>query len=122
MKTGAELIAEERERQIAQEGWTPEHDDGHKDESLARAACAYAYPTGGAVFRHAGLTVMLERQWFWPWPIEQFKGKHGLDAKLQTKEQRETGRIRDLVKAGALIAAEIDRLQRQTPPAAPARE
>ena len=35
-------IARERERQIAQEGWTPEHDDGHVHGELAAAASCYA--------------------------------------------------------------------------------
>jgi hypothetical protein len=38
MKTGMELIADERKRQIDQEGWTAEHDDGHDGRELARAA------------------------------------------------------------------------------------
>ena len=32
------LIAAERERQVAGEGWTPEHDDAHADGSLGFAA------------------------------------------------------------------------------------
>lgn len=42
MKTGIELIAEERERQITKEGWTPEHDAEHKNGELANAAAVYA--------------------------------------------------------------------------------
>ena len=41
-KTGAELIAAERQRQVEQEGWTPEHDDEHADGALAQAAGCYA--------------------------------------------------------------------------------
>lgn len=114
MKNAIQLVEEERQRQISQEGWTPEHDDTHKDGSLARAACAYAWPIGGSIFSERGLTITMERQWFWPWPIEQFKGRHGFEAELQTKEQRESSRLRDLVKAGALVVAEIERLQRQS--------
>ena len=44
MKTGIDLIAEERQRQISVEGWTPQHDDTHTDNSLAKAAACYAMP------------------------------------------------------------------------------
>ncbi len=37
MKTGIELIAEERQRQIDQEGYTPDHDDEQDDTSGAAA-------------------------------------------------------------------------------------
>ena len=43
-ETGAKLIAAERQRQIEQEGWTPEHDAEHAGEGLALAACSYAVP------------------------------------------------------------------------------
>lgn len=39
--TGADLIAAERQRQIEQEGWTPEHDREHGANRLLRAAAAY---------------------------------------------------------------------------------
>jgi hypothetical protein len=39
--TGIELIAAERQRQQAVEGWTPEHDRHHSGGELARAATAY---------------------------------------------------------------------------------
>lgn len=84
--TGAERIAAERQRQIEEEGWTPEHDDGHDGGSLAGAAAAYTLanePLGASL---------------WPW--ERSSWKPGTD------------RIRQLEKAGALIAAEIDRLLR----------
>lgn len=82
MKTGVELITEERQRQIDVEGWSAEHDDkNNNDVSLSGAAAAY-------------LTNDID---FWPWDEEWYKP---------------TSRVRDLVKAGALIAAEIDRLNR----------
>ena len=83
---GADLIKQERERQIYGEGWTKEHDDKHVNNELALAAACYAVPD---VFS----------QGYWPptWDLNWYKS---------------TTRIRDLVKAGALIAAEIDRLRR----------
>lgn len=96
---GVELIAAERERQIAVEGWTPEHDDEHDNGEMASAAVAYA----GAPGRwdpsecRAG-TAGARTPLGWPWDPKWWKPTG--DA------------VRDLAKAGALIAAEIDRLQR----------
>ncbi len=87
MKTGTELIAAERERQITAEGWTPEHDDSHVLKELVYAAICYASKAAGKPFASVG----------WPWPS-------------WWKPSRDP--VRNLVKAGALIAAEIDRLQR----------
>ena len=95
MKTGIELIAEERERQIKEEGWTPEHDDFHKNEELANAAVAYAIPDNRQIIKRE----------IWPFACGWFKPN--------TYPRNKAGRIRELVKAGALIAAEIDRLSRE---------
>lgn len=103
---GAELIAAERQRQIDAEGWTPEHDDGHVRGEIARAAAVYALPADAreripGVFGQWVHGPMYEDVWrdgLWPWP-GWFK-------------PTPNDRVRELVKAGALIAAEIDRLQR----------
>mgnify|MGYP001338024131 CR=1 FL=1 len=92
MKTGIELIAEERKRQVEKEGWSSEHDDKHSYSELARAAACYAIPSW---FTHSRRMVFS----IWPFEPEFFK---------RTADNR----VRDLVKAGALIAAEIDRLNR----------
>lgn len=89
MKTGIELIAEERERQKQIEGWTPEHDDAHEAEEMLQAAICYC--------GHAASYEMNLSDVPWPWAQEWWKPSNP---------------IRDLTKAGALIAAEIDRLQR----------
>ena len=89
---GTELIAQERQRQIEVEGWTPEHDDEHDCGEMAAAGASYA------LFDPS----MLEGDWepsFWPWDKKWWKPSEY--------------QIRNLVKAGALIAAEIDRLQRK---------
>lgn len=91
--TGIELIAAERQRQIEQEGWTPEHDDQHRLGELAIAAACYAIPPS---LRLAAKFIGR----FWPWDMKWWK---------PTPEDRK----RELVKASALIAAEIDRLQRK---------
>ena len=87
-------VLAERQRQISAEGWTPEHDDAHEEGSLACAAGCYAI--------HAGLPdeARVPKGWApqdWPWGAEWWKPKD---------------RRSDLVRAGALILAEIERLDR----------
>ena len=86
---GAALIAEERARQIGAEGWSAEHDDEqHWHGELAlRAAELAVIGTGEEV------TTSVRDEW-------------GLVAKHRGE------RVRQLTIAGALIAAEIDRLLR----------
>lgn len=86
--TGIELIAAERQRQVTVEGWTPEHDDEHMASEMARAAACYALPDGYDA-----------RYDLWPWDGYWWK-------------PAPCNRIHELAKAGALIAAEIDRLTR----------
>lgn len=94
MKTGIELITEERDRQVSKEGWTPEHDDEHVYGELAAAAIVYASP-----FTSIRAKSMLSDDHVCdPWPDDW--------------EYKPKSRIENLVRAGALIAAEIDRLQR----------
>lgn len=83
--TGIELIANERQRQVEVEGWTLGHDDEHDLEQLVDAAEAYLCWDD------------VPKPMAWPWDEESWKP---------------TTRIQNLAKAGALIAAEIDRLQR----------
>lgn len=100
MKTGIELIAAERARQISVEGWTAEHDDNHSRQELALAAATYATPSP---CRRIGPAAMMQAHCVpdtWPWSAQWWKPKHD-------------DRVRELVKAGALIVAEIDRLQRE---------
>ena len=96
MKTGIELIAEERQRQINVEGWTKEHDAKHDDGELANAAAYYALTDELISFMDAdwGNDMHLH---IWPFDLKWLK-------------RNPENRIRDLQKAGALIAAEIDRL------------
>lgn len=91
-KPGADLIAAERDRQVEAEGYSPEHDDRHKPEEFTMAAIAYALP------EWMRWTYKGDCEW---WPFEKDSFKPSPD-----------DRMRELVKAGALIAAEIDRIQR----------
>lgn len=113
MKTGIELITEERARQISDENWTADHDDDHEGGELARAAATYALPmkhrrmgnrkemrdaARGCADPEMPYPVMVIVPKLWPWEAEWWRPT--------------PNRVRELVKAGALIAAEIDRLQR----------
>ena len=93
-------VLAERQRQIIAEGWTPDHDDCHDRSELAQAAACYALsgtPADEAVFIHGRWKD--PRDLFWPWSWDRSWWKP-------------TDRRRDLVKAGALILAEIERLDR----------
>ena len=92
--TGLDLIAAERGRQIVEEGWSSKHDDAHNDDELAAAASVYAAPLLVREF----LDLV---DYLWPWHLDDWK---------PTPDDR----MRELVKAGALIAAEIDRLLRRS--------
>ena len=97
MNSGIERIAAERKRQIEIEGWDAENDSRHNKNQLARAAACYALDE-----RSRRLETRLGLKLFkrlWPYDLLWWK---------PTPENR----IRELEKAGALIAAEIDRLQR----------
>ena len=85
---GVEMIFAERKRQVVNEGWVSKHDSEHASDELAKAAVCYAMPA-----RHRSRWLLS----FWPWAVRYWK---------PTPDDR----IRELVKAGALIAAEIDRL------------
>ena len=92
-KAATDVLAERRRQQEA-EGWTPEHDDEHESGDMARAAACYALSAAG----YRGDDPAQLR--FWPWLDSWWKP---------------SGARRDLVKAGALILAEIERLDRTTP-------
>ena len=113
-QSGVALIAAERARQIAQEGWTAEHDDDHCDSEMAVAAACYALPKQRRREKIAYIEMDAARGCSdpaipyrvkkripcgWPWDAEWWRPVP-------------KDRIRELVKAGALIAAEIDRLKR----------
>ncbi|NLS02289.1 hypothetical protein HGP14_02755 [Rhizobium sp. P32RR-XVIII] len=103
-------VIAERLRQQEKEGWTTEHDDAHADRSMALAGACYAMfasvsdearaatnlPAALTVDRRPiiGWSAWLE---IWPWERRFWKPKD---------------RRRDLVRAAALIIAEIERLDR----------
>lgn len=103
------LIAAERLRQIETEGWTPERDDEHIDRSLAMAACCYAAPERLWMRRDNSLSGGLEIYDPWPWNPQFDERRHPGGAVMDTSSYSPQERLDLLVKAGALIAAEIDR-------------
>lgn len=88
-------VLAERRRQVGVEGWTPEHDDLHGEGELAGAAACYAlYRSHVAPDELMGEGII---EMSWPWDVAWWKPKD---------------RRRDLVRAAALIIAEIERLDR----------
>lgn len=117
--TGAERIAAERERQVKQEGWTPEHDDRHRRYSLTSAAICYAAHAragdrfGPHVFDLTRCCTGKDYTFEDPWPWEPSADKRPRVGCALAFDLTPEQRLRLLEKAGALIAAEIDRLLRQ---------
>lgn len=95
----ADVLAE-RQRQVTAEGWSPKHDDQYKNTELAFAASCYAFHAAAASWDLEDDGIPYDshpapKQW--PWDPSWWKP---------------TDARRDLVKAGALILAEIERLDR----------
>lgn len=86
-----QLIAAERRRQVEAEGWTQEYDDAHSEGELAAAAGCYALSAVNGLAES-------EAKRFWPWEWRWWKP---------------ADKKRALVKAGALIVAELERLIRE---------
>lgn len=102
-------VLAERRRQVEAEGWTAAHDDGHAGGDLAAAAACYAWSGGrddviertrirDALNDRFGSDIGLPIKRMWPWDSIWWKPKADPRA--------------DLVKAGALILAEIERRDR----------
>lgn len=85
--TGVDRIAAERRRQQEAEGFTPDRDDEYTHGELIAAAVAYACAGSPEVVAD-----------FWPWAEEWWKPS--------------PDPFRNLERAGALIAAELDRRER----------
>lgn len=97
---GYELVTRERIRQITQEKFGEEHDDEHTDGSMAIVAALYAV-------EGVDETISVLKKTSGPiidaWP-------DSWDERWDKREEHD--RLRQLSVAGALICAEIDRLQR----------
>ena len=88
--TGAELIKEERERQIKEEDYNATHDSFHNVDEFVKAAVSYS------IIDLKDSQENYAYAW-WPWEGTSWKPKD---------------RLRNLVRAGALIAAAIDKLNK----------
>ncbi|WBV42759.1 hypothetical protein [Pseudoroseomonas cervicalis] len=86
---------------MSAEGWTLEHDDQHTSGELAKAAACYA-ATGAVPEGNLPPAAQDMMTRTWPWAREWWKPRGGRA---------------DLVRAAALLVAEIERLDRK-----PARE
>lgn len=99
ISAGVASIRAERIRQLNEEGWTSEHDDDYRSGELPEAAACYL---------EAVLSISANDRTkvpaMWPWNPEWWKP---------------SSTYRNLVKAGALIAAELDRMQRDPTAAVP---
>lgn len=96
-----DAIAIERRRQIEEEGWIPEHDDAEHDlGELASAAMCYACPPEVDLRDCVDADGKPCAPSAWPWDDSWWKPSPD-------------NRDRELVKAGALLEAERDRLRRQ---------
>ena len=94
----ADVLAE-RQRQVTVEGWTPERDDEYTDGELPRAASCYALMAWREECLSDGEYTASQKAipYYWPWDPAWWKP---IDPRC------------DLVKAGALILAEIERIDR----------
>lgn len=104
MSGGIGVIARERARQVQEKGYTNEHDDEHDVGELGLAAALYALPYGYEMGNEPLITQ------------DDFINLHiTLETGCDFILPPEPDKFRRLAKAGALIAAEIDRLQRLNP-------
>lgn len=92
-------IRAERLRQVCSESFTPEHDDQHIDRSLALAAGSYCESAArpSLLRRKSGFAFAIPKLWPLSWSKNWWKPKNPRA---------------DLVRAGALVVAEIERLDR----------
>jgi hypothetical protein len=105
-ETGAELIAQERRRQVFRKRYDAGHDDAHGDGSLLHAGILLACEVAGLELAGADPPSL---DGPWPdWLLLHAREKYGDDE------------VRLLAIAGAMIAAEIDRLTRAKERNAPA--
>jgi len=106
MSSGIDLIKSERLRQVHKEGWYAAHDDAHTGFQLSLAAIAYVAAAIGTDVKAKLSTFCFHKpkapKWTDPWPW---------DATFDKRKKHD--RKRCLVIAGALIAAELDRLERE---------
>lgn len=93
-------VVAERQRQISAENYTPDQDDAYTQNELTRAAEGYIHTVVSRGWTYESNPNDYECEEippFWPWADEHWKPKSPR---------------RDLVRAAALIIAEIERIDR----------
>jgi hypothetical protein len=103
MSNALDDVVAERKRQIETEGWDTKHDDAYSENELIRAASCYVEHVVArwwVLHRNEGLLryQKTETPANWPWDAKWWK----------PKDPR-----RDLIRAAALIVAEIERIDRR---------
>lgn len=109
-----EAVATERARQVADLEFNAAHDNDHTRGELAMAAACYATPA-----RLYQLVVYAEGHSFvdpWPWHSSFDKRPFNGNMLRDNSTVEPAERRRQLVKAAALILAELERLERAAPP------
>lgn len=111
MKSAIELITDERKRQIEVKGYDKEHDEMESAFQLSAAAALFIANAHNQYFKdhshhdNMGNVARFQnreldtRKWKEEWPWQDHDGRADSDV------------LTSLVKAGALIVAEIERLQ-----------
>jgi hypothetical protein len=91
-----EVLTEIRNERIKQieKGYTPEHDDRHSDGALVKAACCYA-------MGYKPYTQLQPDETLWP---------------FAQADWRPEGARANLIKAAAMLVAEIERIDRDDKP------
>ena len=99
----AQDVLAERARQVSAEGWTPDHDDEHREGAMASAAAVYCLCQEGP--RKPGEPSELHSSRRWEFNILRAIWPSGWH--FNPKDRRQ-----NLVRAAALLLAEIERLDR----------
>ena len=129
MKTGIELIAEERKRPVEVEGWTNLHDDDYDAMQLSGAAGCYIANAINKFYEGDLYTQKKRARFQYNYDpeigslvnsgdrgdrqLDKGGWKDGWPWSKDWDKRKKHDQMRSLVIAGALIAAEIDRLQNQ---------
>lgn len=109
MTSGTSLIAAERIRQQTDLKYTADHDDLYTGGQLALAAACYATPERLYEKDESNTGVSFRDPFPWKWADKRTDETGKIPFPDSYTDEK---RIELLVKAGALIAAEIDRLLR----------
>ncbi len=112
-------IGNERARQIGTLGWGPKHDDEHVDGSLALVAACYTTPAQLYIKRVKANALVFADPWPSSW-ADHYDKRYSIGERVKNpgnyvadpSTYTATERRRLLIKAAALIVAEVERLDR----------